>query len=154
MSFTNNKLSLNTMMIQQILSLTESSILLFLAIVHFNWALGGKWAFDKALPTKENGELVLRPKRIDCAIVGFGLLIFACYYLMKIDMFNLELPQFFKDYFGLFISAIFILRALGEFKYVGFFKKIRNTEFGALDSKFYSPLCLILGTIGIVIHFI
>ena len=44
-----------------------------------------------------------------------------------------------------FLAGIFILRAIGDFKYVGFFKKVKNTPFAKLDSKFYSPLCLLIG---------
>jgi len=37
------------------------------------------------------------------------------------------------------------LRAIGEFKYLGFFKKIKNTEFAIADSKLFSPLSLAIG---------
>jgi len=43
-------------------------------LLHFYWAGGGKWGFKKALPTKENGELLFLPTKIQCAIVGIGLL--------------------------------------------------------------------------------
>jgi hypothetical protein len=55
------------------LSLLLFSTFLALAALHFNWAFGGQWGFDKALPTKETGERVLNPKKIDSAIVAVGL---------------------------------------------------------------------------------
>jgi hypothetical protein len=35
-------------------------------------------------------------------------------------------------------------RAVGEFKYVGFFKRVRGSRFATLDTWIYSPLCLLL----------
>jgi hypothetical protein len=33
-------------------------------------------------------------------------------------------------------------RAIGEFKYVGFFKRVRGSRFARRDTLLYSPLCL------------
>ncbi len=137
-----------------VLGIIESIILIILSGIHFNWAFGGKWGFEKALPTNENGKKVLNPKRIDSAIVGLGLLIFAIFYLLKVGLITLEIPNWIMNYGGWFIAAVFIARAIGEFKYIGFFKKIKNTNFGKLDSKYYSPLCLIIGLIGITLELI
>ncbi|WP_373072949.1 DUF3995 domain-containing protein [Sulfurimonas sp.] len=49
--------------------------------------------------------------------------------------------------FGWIISAVFTLRSVGDFNMVGFFKKIKDTEFAIYDTKYFSPLCLILGVI-------
>ena len=48
-------------------------LLSFIAILHFYWTVGGKWGLEAALPTKENGESVLKPKWIDCLLVGLIL---------------------------------------------------------------------------------
>ena len=32
----------------------------------------------------------------------------------------------------------------GNFRLVGFFKKVRGTRFATLDTRYYSPLCLFL----------
>jgi hypothetical protein len=37
-----------------------------------------------------------------------------------------------------------LARAIGEFKYVGFFKRVRDSKFARLDTLLYSPLCLLL----------
>jgi len=138
---------------------TVLSILLFitffvLACIHFNWVFGGKWGFEKALPTKENGERILNPKKLDSAIVGFGLILFGLVYLLKSGLINFQIPNWILLYGSWIISAIFILRAIGDFKYVGFFKKIKNTEFAKADSRIFSPLCLTIGLIGILIQLI
>ena len=42
------------------------------------------------------------------------------------------------------LAAAMLLRALGDFRYVGFFKRVRTGRFAELDTKFYTPLCLAL----------
>jgi hypothetical protein len=41
-------------------------------------------------------------------------------------------------------AAVFFARTVGDFKYVGLFKKIKGTHFSKYDTWFYSPLCLFL----------
>ena len=55
------------------------------------------------------------------------------------------------DYGLWIIASVFILRAIGEFNYVGFLKKIKHTKFGQNDTKLYSPLCLTIGILIIII---
>ena len=42
------------------------------------------------------------------------------------------------------LAAIFVLRALGDFQYVGFSKRIRGTQFAHWDDRIFSPLCLLI----------
>ncbi len=42
------------------------------------------------------------------------------------------------------LAAIFLARAIGDFRLVGFFKRVRSSRFARLDSLLYSPLCLAL----------
>ncbi|WP_222439555.1 DUF3995 domain-containing protein [Spirosoma utsteinense] len=36
-------------------------------------------------------------------------------------------------------------------RYVGFFKKIKHTPFGKNDTRYYSPLCLLIGVLTLVV---
>ena len=137
-----------------ILPLLLSTILLVLGLIHFNWAVGGKFGFEQALPTKENGERVLNPKKHDSAIIGFGLISFGIFYLLKSELIALNLPDWIFKYGSWIVPSIFLLRALGDFRYVGFFKKIKATEFGKWDTRLFSPLCLFIGICGIIIQMI
>lgn len=40
------------------------------------------------------------------------------------------------------IAAVFAVRAVGDFRFVGFFKSVRGTVFARNDTLFFSPLCL------------
>ena len=136
------------------LSILLGIILIGLGLIHFNWVIGGKFGFSESLPTKESGERVLNPKKIDSAIVGIGLTIFGIFYVLKSGLIEYSLPAWIIKYGSWIIPIIFLLRAIGEFRYVGFFKSIKKTEFGKLDTKLFSPLSLAIGILGLIIHLV
>jgi hypothetical protein len=141
-------------MVTSILSILLSLIFAFLAVIHFNWALGSSWGIDAALPTKESGERVLNPKKIDCIFVGVGLLFFATFYL---DFGFLRLNLFSDSIYTIaswIVPSIFFLRAIGDFKYVGLFRKVKTTKFGKMDHKYFTPLCFLLALLGVVLNFV
>lgn len=114
---------------------------------HFYWAFGGTRGLDKALPTKD-GKLLLNPSKALTFFVGVLLIIFAYIaYALHFYDFTIMNNKSIYQYSGLLLSIIFTLRAIGEFNAVGFFKKIKNTEFAIYDTKYFSPLCLILGVV-------
>ncbi|MGB0838526.1 MAG: DUF3995 domain-containing protein [Chitinophagales bacterium] len=140
---------------QTIIPLILTDIFLTLSILHFYWAFGGKWGFDKALPTNEDGERLLQPKPIHSAIVGLGLMGFAGIYLLQANLFSLDIPilAHISGYALWAIPIIFLLRTVGDFKYVGFSKKIKQTNFARLDTQFYAPLCLFISILAFfVLH--
>ena len=137
-----------------ILMIFEILVFLVLSGIHWNWVFGGTWGFDKAIPTDLDGNKILNPKKIESSIVALGLFAFATYYFLISDFISIESPKWISIYMGWVISSIFILRSIGDFKYVGFFKKIKTTNFSRSDSKLFSPLCLLIGLIGIIIELI
>ena len=42
------------------------------------------------------------------------------------------------------LAAIFALRAVGDFRLVGFFKRRSESAFARWDTRLYSPLCALL----------
>lgn len=42
------------------------------------------------------------------------------------------------------LALMFAVRAVGDFRYVGFFKRIRGSRFARMDTLYYSPLCAAL----------
>lgn len=133
-----------------VLSIILFIIFIALGGIHFYWIFGGKWGLKNALPTNENGKGVLKPSMFATAIVGTGLAVFGTFYLFTSGLINVQMPSWVLTYGGWIVPAIFILRAIGDFKYVGFFKRIKQTDFGKMDSKLFSPLCLAIGIIGIL----
>lgn len=134
-----------------ILGIIESIIFFVLAVIHFNWMFGGTWGFEKSVPTTESGEKIMNPEKMDSGLVGVVLTLFAIFFLVKTDFIFIDLHPWIMNYTGWIISSIFILRAIGEFRHIGFFKKIKNTPFAKNDTKYYSPLCLLIGLLSLII---
>lgn len=128
-----------------ILVLIDISIILFIAGMHVYWALGGKWSLKVALPTNEKGEHVLSPEPVDSMIVGAVLISFAVFHLIRIELIPVPMPYWLGEMGSWIIGGIFVLRAIGDFTYVGFFKRVKRTPFGRNDTNIYSPLCLLIG---------
>lgn len=102
-------------------------------------------------PTKNDRVVVAMPGVAPTLIVAVGLMGFGVFILIKLGLLNFELPAWLNQYGLWAIASIFILRAVGDFNYVGFFKKHKQTKFGQNDTKYYSPLCL---TISLLILFL
>lgn len=127
-------------------------IFLFLSSIHFYWGVGGRWGSEAVIPTKDDNVKVMMPGLLPTFIVAFGLFGFGLFILIKSGLINFDLPHWLSNYGLWIIASIFILRAIGEFNYVGFFKKMKHTKFGQRDTKYYSPLCLLIGVLTIIIE--
>lgn len=137
-------------MTQTTLSALLSMLFFSLSALHIYWAFGGKLLFEASLPTDRNGNRVLNPKKIDSALVALVLMGFGAFYLINAGAIPSPVSENIHYYSGWLIPAIFILRSIGDFKYVGFFKKIRSTSFAKNDTRFISPLCLAIGLAGLL----
>ncbi len=134
------------------LSLILLIIFTLLGGLHVYWIFGGEWGLKQAIPTKSETENFRPPPKMATFLVAIVLLLFGLVYLVKSGYTSLEAPNWMAIYGYWIIPSIFILRAIGEFKYVGFFKKIKHTEFAKADSKWFSPLCLAIGIVGMAIQ--
>ena len=124
---------------KQIQSSVCSGILLALAAVHVYWATGGERFAEGAVPTRTNpehdGTALFAPGPLSTLGVAAGLTGAAIV---------VSRAGFAGGQRGLanLVAIAFFLRAVGEFRYVGFTKRVRGTEFSRRDDLFYSPLCL------------
>lgn len=116
-----------------------------LSMIHVYWAAGGRWGTGSVLPSVPDGEVLFTPKIYETLIVATGLMLFALVTVGHLAVFDHILDRKIIKYASIAIALIFIARAVGDFKYLGFFKKIKGTEFADKDSRFFSPLCLFLG---------
>ncbi|MBF7092491.1 DUF3995 domain-containing protein [Flavobacterium sp. ALJ2] len=123
-------------------------IFIFLAGIHIYWGFGGKWGNDAAIPTTENNEKVINPKLKECMVVAIGLLSLSVIVLIKSKIIIVNLPSWLQEYGLWIITILFMVRAIGEFKYVGFFKKVKTTKFAQMDTKYFSPLCLLISLLA------
>ncbi|MDP3580895.1 MAG: DUF3995 domain-containing protein [Ignavibacteria bacterium] len=133
-----------------ILVVVNTLVFSFLSLVHVYWALGGKWGATAAIPETE-GRLAFTPGKFITIVVATGLFLFAIISASNLGFFTSWIePSYFR--IGMWsIVAIFFLRAIGDFKVMGFSKKTRGTTFAKYDTNFYSPLCLYLASSSLII---
>ena len=115
----------------------------FLASVHVYWAFGGRFAKVAAIP-ELRGSPSFVPGSATTMLVAFCL--FACAALIGVATGFIDAPvPAMSIQWGCFgLALLLLLRAIGDFRLVGFFKTVRGSRFAWLDSALYSPLCLAL----------
>jgi hypothetical protein len=126
-------------------------IFFLIAGLHFYWALGGHWAIEAVVPTTMQGKKVFRTGALSCIVVGCGLLMFAFYYLLELRNMDFLLTNSFARFVKWIIPSIFLLRAIGDFNYIGFTKRIKDTRFANLDTKYFAPLCVLIAMLGFIV---
>jgi hypothetical protein len=123
-----------------------ATILLAIAALHLFWAAGLRPS--GAVIPERDGQPVFAPRR---PITMFMALLFTLSAWVLLVRSGAILPPAVPVLPRLIrwatwgIAMIFVLRAVGEFHYVGFFKRGRTTRFARMDDRVYSPLALLLG---------
>ncbi len=87
----------------------------------------------------------LQPSSFATLVVAAALAIAALVVLARGDLLLTSLQPKLSTLACAVLGAVFVLRAIGEFRTVGFFKSVRDTEFAWWDSWLFSPLCLVIG---------
>ena len=128
------------------------TIFIFLGSLHVYWAMGGKWAVQAAVP-EVKGKAAFTPPPLLTLVVAIGLFGFG---VLAIVLGLNESTQPWINYLAWGAVGIFGLRAIGDFKYAGFAKLINpravlNTRFARNDTRIYSPLCLLIATLFLLI---
>jgi hypothetical protein len=127
-----------------------SIIFLSISAIHFYWAMGGKWGVNAAIPTTNEGTAPFQPGIIPTLIVAFGLLGFALVALGNLDVFDASLAKKWINYATYAIITIFTLRGIGDFKYAGLSRKIKNTTFAKYDKRYFTPLCFWIALLALI----
>lgn len=125
-----------------LLIVINTFILFSLSALHFYWAFGGRWCWESALPTKSDGRFLFKPGLGSTLVVAFGLLAFAVIISGNYGLLGHWIERKYIHLGIWFIAAIFLVRAVGDFRYIGFTKKFKGSKFAVNDTKIYSPLCL------------
>lgn len=141
-------------MITIILSIILSLVFLFFGGIHFYWVFGGKWSLEKVIPTKTNDLNINSIPKFATVIVGLVFLFFGLIYVIKSGLVNIQIPNWIINYGYYIVPILFLLRAIGDFKYVGFFKSITTTTFAIWDQKLFAPLCLFISITSFIIVFL
>ena len=125
------------------------SVFIALAVWHFYMAFAGVHGEGGAVPSVGGRPLFVPTTRATLA-VGIVLLLFATLVAATSGMLSVGLPAALLAWLSYGLALGLLARAVGEFKYVGFFKSVRGSRFARMDTLVYSPLCLLLAT-GVVL---
>jgi hypothetical protein len=126
-----------------LVAIAVAVVFLLLSGLHVYWAAGGPWGKTVSVPQR-GAEPLFRPSRRATLAVAILLAAAAALVAARLG----TVPGSPLDTLFLWaergLSAIFALRAVGDFHWAGFFKRVRGTPFAKLDTWTYSPLCLLL----------
>ena len=122
-------------------------IFLGLAALHVFWAFSSRAGLQGFVPT-ENAAPVFRPGRAASLAVAALLAIAA-----GISLWRGAWPDAGASWIPrtgiLVIAVVFAARAVGDFRFVGFFKRVRGTPFARNDSLVFSPLCAAISVLAL-----
>lgn len=131
------------MSLEVIIKIVNVLIFSFLSGIHIYWAFGGMGLKAGTLPTKD-GELKLHPSPIGTLVVASGLGTFAFFSGVALERYH---------WLYLMMGILFCIRAIGDFRYVGLFKKVKDSVFAKNDRAFFIPLCVYLALSNAFLYF-
>ncbi|MDB5856999.1 MAG: hypothetical protein JWQ76_688 [Ramlibacter sp.] len=126
-----------------LLPLAVSSVFVLLALWHVRMAFGSMSGESGTVPTV-GGKPLFMPSRKSTLGVAVVLLLFAVLVAATAGALQLGVPRRVLSWLSYALALGLLARAIGEFKYVGFFKRVRGSRFARYDTLVYSPLCLLL----------
>ena len=139
-----------------IITILLAIIFFSLSGIHVYWLFGGQRGLEASIPVTVENEKLFMPSKFATFLVAFILFFFAMIIIFKTyssgEIEN-KWIQFLMKYSLSFIAILFIVRAIGDFQYVGFFKKIKHSLFAEYDTNYFSPLCLIIGILAILLQY-
>ncbi len=119
------------------------AVFLSLSLVHIYWLLGGRAGQLAAIPELD-GKPVFHPSAVATTLVALILALCALLIAATAGLVTLPLSQSVLVWLTRALALVLLLRAIGDFQLVGFFKRVCSTRFAQLDTAVYSPLCLVL----------
>jgi hypothetical protein len=131
-----------------------ATIFAALSLLHVYWAAGGRVARGVAIPTLSvSGKRALNPSPAGTVLVAAALLVAMLIILGRLGMAGAKIPGWIFRWGTWGIAVVFFLRAIGEFKLVGFFKRVSDTPFARWDTWLFSPLCLLIAVIAFMLAY-
>ena len=134
------------------LALLLALIFAVLGLLHFYWAAGGSLGGGAAIPSMA-GERLFTPSAFASTTVGLLLLLGMYAFVGRIGYLTFGFPGWLFRLGTAVIAVLFMLRAIGEFRYVGFFKSIKDSEFASWDTYIFSPLCLFIAVSAFLVSY-
>ncbi|MEP7157726.1 MAG: DUF3995 domain-containing protein [Betaproteobacteria bacterium] len=136
-----------TPMVNTAVAITLTLVFAALSLWHFYMAFSVPSGESRAVPSID-GKPLFTPSKTATLIVSLVLFLFAMLVAATGKFVVLPVPQTLLTWASYALALGLFARAIGDFKYVGFFKSVRGTPFARMDTRVYSPLCALL-SIGV-----
>lgn len=133
-----------------VLAATLIVVFVALAATHVYWALGGRRGSAAAVPSVD-GRPLFTPSRGATLGVAAALVAAAVVIAGVQEWIAIPVPAMAVRGATFAIALLFALRAVGNFRSVGFFKRPSNSAFASRDTLVYSPLCLGIAVAALVV---
>lgn len=129
-----------------------SAIFAFLSLLHIYWAAGGRTWRSQSIP-ESGGRPAIDPSGPATLAVAGGLAVAIVVILGTLGWFGDAVPQFAYRWLAFATALVFVLRAIGDFRLVGYFKEPSPSSFAYWDSRLYVPLCIAIALGSIYVAF-
>ena len=137
----------------RILGVLLAVIFAVLSFFHLYWAAGGRFGGGAVIPTGGGGQRLLNPSPLGTVLVAAALFAAMLVVLGRLKIWGAFIPSRIFYWGTWVITLLFLLRAIGDFRYVGFFKSVSHTNFARWDTILFSPLCLLIGITAFLISY-
>lgn len=94
------------------------------------------------------GKQVFDPSPLATILVAAALLLAALIILGRIGLFGDITPRQVFRWPTAGIAVVFFVRAIGDFRLVGFFKQASESGFAYWDTWLFSPMCVLIAAIA------
>ncbi len=118
--------------------------LFVIALVHFYWGLL-RIEGEAVLVPEHEGRPVYAPTNTECLDVAATLVLACVIVAARGDLLRSPMPEAWTHAGTFAVAVVLLARAVGDFRYVGFFKRVRDTEFAEWDTRLFSPVSFLLG---------
>lgn len=124
-----------------LLAVLLAIVFLLIAALHVYWGFGGKWGGSLVIPQTPDGRPLFSPGPAACWVVAIVIGGFSHLCLASVALAPLPPLPLSRRLLVVGLSAIFAARTVGDFRYFGIFRRVRDTGFARRDRILYTPLC-------------
>ena len=134
----------------QMVATAVTAAFVVVAALHVYWAMrsattgGAADAFGPTVPVRADGQPLFRPGPLGTLAVAVALAAAATLVLGRAGLVARVAPAALYELGTWVVGVVLLARVIGEFRYVGLFKRERGTRFATLDTRLYTPLCAVL----------
>ncbi len=117
-------------------------------VFHLYWAAGGRLGADTVIPRRsaaQGGDALFHPSPLGTLTAALFLVGVIALGVVVHRGSDITLPWAWARVLLAVCGVVFVLRAIGEFRYIGFFKRVKDSPFAYWDTRLFSPFVLLVG---------